>query len=157
MNKLFRYCAFLICTVVCFQLSASTSATIELSATAPQAVSISLSDSGYDFGDISTSSTADELLATININSNAINGWQLILSNTNSDFKLTSSTDEMPYSLKYNGTAVTYSSSIVLDSDDGSEGATLDMQKNLNVTLSSDDALNAGSYNDTITLEIVAN
>lgn len=138
-------------------VNANTSAQIELSGSVPEYMYLESSAANFDFGDPSQDDINDAVVSEVSIYSNAPNGWTLKLANENPDFELRSETDFIAYSLKYDGKAIRHGDSMVLDSDNGTNGATRDLKKDLSVSLKADKELNAGTYTDRLILEIVAN
>lgn len=159
-SNLFQVICFTIISVfllISTNLSAGTSAQIDLSGSVPQYMSLDISANNFDFGDPSADSMSEALVSEVTIYSNAAHGWTLNLSNQNTEFALESSTDSVPYVLMFDGEKIKHANTMILDSDNGSNGATRNLKKDIKVSLRADKELNAGEYKDQLTLEIVAN
>ena len=138
-------------------LSAATSQNISLTGSVVQTLSVAASSAAYDFGDPAVATVSDAAVATITVDSNAASGWTLSLSNTNPSFQLVNGAYNVAYTIKYDAVALVYGASVQLDTDDGSGGSTVNLQKSLTVSLTPDATLPAGSYSDSLTVSIVAN
>jgi len=138
-------------------LSASNNASITMTGSVAEYMSLDMSASDFDFGDPSADDISNALIGSVTISSNSSSGWALTLSNQNDEFALQSGKDSIPYELQYDGEKLRYGAAVKIDGDNGSNGATRALSKDLSVSMKADKELNAGSYSDELTLEITAN
>lgn len=146
--------AFLAIPHLCF---GATTATISLSGTVAQTISVAVDNASFDFGDPATTTLTNQQVAAVTVNSNAANGYTLSVSNANPSFSLVNGSNSIGYTLEYDGAALTWGASVQLETDDGTGGTVSNSVKNLTVSMTPSASLPAGTYTDTLTLTIVAN
>lgn len=143
---------------------AATTGNLIISGTVPEILEVTvLAAAGSASLDL-TQNITDMHIGDIVERSNVITGYTVTVSSANAatgdpHFKGTdpSNTDTLNYTLKYDGSPITFTGGSALISDVNSKTATLGSSKAMNLSYDgTTDFLNADSYSDTLTFTIAA-
>lgn len=131
----------------------TTSGIVNLNGAVALVCSISISSSGATttFANMAQGTSAT-LIGTVTEICNDVNGYKVTLSTTNNaNFKGSATSALIPYTLTYNGSAVTFASGSATLTPSGSRTTPLGVSKALNLTFPSG-FYTSDSYDDTLTI-----
>ena len=113
---------------------------------------------GYNALDL-TSVASDQVVATVREINNTTAGYGVTLTSTNAGNLKNGTLGQVPYTAKYNGTAVTLSTSPQTITTQGTQTAIVNTVKNFAISFAANAAedLMVGTYSDTLTFTISAN
>lgn len=135
----------------------STTGTVNVNGSVALVCSLTVSSGGATttFSDM-TQGASNALLGTITEICNDANGYKVTLATSNNEnFKGATSSTLIPYTLTYNGSAVTLSSGATTITPSGSRTTPSGVSKGLNITFAAG-FYTADSYSDTLTLTMVS-
>jgi hypothetical protein len=138
---------------------AATTGQITISGSIPAYTAIVVSPvAGYNSLDLSTTAT-DKNVATVTEINNTTTGYTVKLASANSGSLKNGSLGSVAYTAKYNGTAVTLSSTAVTVTKQSSQTSVVNANKNFSISYTGVDptTLMVGTYSDTLTFTITAN
>lgn len=143
------------------QAATSDSGTLDLSGIISEAVSLSISAESAASNLDLTTTQSDLLVATITENSNTALGYDVTISSANdSSLKRNGGTETIGYTLKYDGSSIDLSSSSSTPAaakSDATGGVVSDTsQVQISYTGVNESQTVAGTYEDTLTIEIAA-
>jgi hypothetical protein len=159
-NKMKGLVTIALVLAVAVPVFADTSATLSISATMPVVQEISLSATSVSWGDISTATTG-LALASITAKCNSKSGYDIKVASSNNGYlKTGDGSSQIPYTLKFGTGATPFSptttaASIASVSSKTSKTGTV-TALTADLTSVSDTYFDAGVYNDTLTISIVA-
>ena len=150
-------------TLFAFSANAATtdSGTLDLSGVISEAVSLSISAEAVAASLDLTTTQSDLLVATVTENSNTALGYDVTISSANdSSLKRNGGSETIGYTLKYDGSSIDLSSSSTTPANaksDTTGGVVSDTsQVQISYTGVNESQTVAGTYEDTLTIEIAA-
>lgn len=146
-------------------LSAATTGNLTLTGVVNGVLDITVTPEAAATGlDLVTSQT-DLKVATINEKSNKSSGYTVMLESANAKSassatptlnSISGNGDSLSYSLKYNGSAVTFTNGVATVTDSTATTSATGVNKDLLISYVGDNSLSEGSYEDTLTFTIAA-
>ena len=138
---------------------AATTGTLLLQGSVAQKISLAITPASVASAlDLSVSQT-DLVVASVNERSNSKTGYKVTITSANlSKLKRTGGSDDLGYTMKYNGSAVALSSAAGTTITD-SNASTVNTNKNVSISYTgvAAELMVEGTYDDTVTFSIAAN
>lgn len=151
--------------LIAFPSAAATTGSIAISGSVPAIIEITVTSESVAQNLPLTQTVSDLKVATVVERSNKKAGYTVVLESANAkasgsssaSLKSTETNDALPYSIKYNGNAVSLTGGSAVVSDASAKTAAVGVSKELTVSFNgADNFLDESTYSDTMTLTIIA-